>query len=71
MPVDAFKARVDEYVQRIAESEREAGSEQILLPGEREFRLADNRRQSGIPMPRSLMEKIETVGNDLGIASPW
>jgi LDH2 family malate/lactate/ureidoglycolate dehydrogenase len=71
MPVDTFKARVDDYVQLISQSEREAGSEQVLLPGEREFRLADERRQSGIPMPRSLMTAIKTIGNELGIEAPW
>ena len=71
MPVDAFKARVDDYVQLLSHSEREAGSEQVLLPGEREFRLADKRRQSGIPMPRQLMTEIETIGKELGIAARW
>ena len=71
MPVDAFKARVDEYIRIIRQSELEAGSSEVLLPGEREFRTAENRRRDGIPMPVTMLTQLEKIARDVGIALAW
>ena len=71
MPLDAFKARVDEYTRLVRASELEAGSAQVLMPGEREYRLADKRRREGIPMPVTMLARLETISKELGIAPVW
>ncbi|MBI5877425.1 MAG: Ldh family oxidoreductase [Chloroflexi bacterium] len=69
--VDDFKARVDDYTRMVRASELEAGSSQVLMPGEREFRLADQRRKDGIPMPVTMLAQLEKLAKDLGVAQPW
>lgn len=69
--VNAFKARVDSYIQLLKSSELEAGSTEVLLPGEREFRYADKRRKEGIPMPVTLLADLEKIAKGLNIPIVW
>lgn len=71
MPIEAFKARVDGYVRMVKQSELEEGSNEVLLPGEREFRLAEERRRTGIAMPVTLVAELEEIAKSLGIALMW
>ena len=69
--LENFKARVDDYTRMVRASELEAGSTQVLMPGEREFRLADQRRRDGIPMPVTMLARVETISKELGIPNAW
>jgi LDH2 family malate/lactate/ureidoglycolate dehydrogenase len=71
MPIEAFKVRVDTYVQMIKQSELEEGASEVLLPGEREFRLAQARRKTGIPMPTTILSELEQLAQSLGVAVRW
>ena len=41
------------------------------MPGEREFRLAQARRRTGIPMPTTVMGELEQLAKSLGVAVGW
>lgn len=69
--VDAFKARVDEYTRMVRASELEAGSHEVLMPGEREFRLAAVRRREGIPLPVTMLAQLEQTAKDVGVKIVW
>ena len=42
---------------------------QMFLPGEIEYRLAQQRRAEGVPLPRNLYAELVTLGAELGISS--
>ena len=71
MPVETFKARVDAYVRMIKQSKLEEGASEVLLPGEREFRLANERRKDGIPMPVTMLRELEDVAQSLEVEVRW
>lgn len=71
MPLAEFKQRVDAYTRMVRRSERSAGSQEILLPGEREFRRADKRRRDGIPMPVTMLAQLESVAHEVGVDIGW
>ncbi len=70
-PFAQFKARVDGFIRALKQSELEAGATQILMPGEREFRLERERRRSGMPLPAALLAELEQMAEDLGVAPTW
>lgn len=45
-----YRARMDELVSRAKACPRAEGFEEILMPGEREARLASSRRKNGVPV---------------------
>jgi LDH2 family malate/lactate/ureidoglycolate dehydrogenase len=49
MTIEEFKARMDYLYQRVVESERMAGVDQIYFPGEIEIITEEKRRKEGIP----------------------
>lgn len=49
---------------------RQAGVEEILLPGERGGRTEAERRKSGIPIPAKLWEELQEVAEALSIKMP-
>ncbi|MEK9745335.1 MAG: Ldh family oxidoreductase, partial [Candidatus Puniceispirillum sp.] len=57
----AFRDRMDILVQRVKAVPLADGFDEILMPGEKEARLADDRRQNGIPYAAAdlaLLEKL-------------
>jgi ureidoglycolate dehydrogenase (NAD+) len=49
---------------------RQAGFDEILLPGERGSRTAAARRKSGIPIPAKLWEELAAVAKADGVKMP-
>jgi L-2-hydroxycarboxylate dehydrogenase (NAD+) len=47
---DEYRARMDELVSRAKSSPLAQGFDEILMPGEREARLAESRRKQGVPI---------------------
>jgi LDH2 family malate/lactate/ureidoglycolate dehydrogenase len=62
-----FKAEVDRFIADIKSSAIRQGYEEILLPGEREFRIERERRKSGIPVDDKSWDRIEHTCMHLGI----
>lgn len=65
--VDAFKARVDKLVQELRSSERMPDVDRIWLPGEQsQQRRMDNMRD-GVPLPLTLVEKLDQFSAEHGM----
>lgn len=71
MPPDQFKARVDDFVREMKQAELEPGVTEMLLPGELEFRMAQEQRRSGIPLPMTVLLELEEIGEILNLSVPW
>lgn len=57
-----FKATMDSMICEIKNCKRAPGVEEILLPGEREFKNAAIRKETGIPLRKNILSDIEFIG---------
>jgi LDH2 family malate/lactate/ureidoglycolate dehydrogenase len=67
LEVSSFKQRMDAYIREMKASERAPGFDEILMPGEIEFRKERRQRAEGILLSRSVMDEVLAVARDLGI----
>ncbi len=67
VPVKEFKREVDEYVAEVKSSGVREGFDEVLLPGEREFRIMDQRKKEGLPVDETSWKKIVEKCDQLGI----
>jgi ureidoglycolate dehydrogenase (NAD+) len=68
--VGAFEDDVGALVEAIRALPPAAGVDEILLPGERGDRLAQERRTTGIPLPARIWDELVLVVRDLGVELP-
>jgi LDH2 family malate/lactate/ureidoglycolate dehydrogenase len=62
MPIDRFKARMDLYFDEIKAEPRAPGVKEILIPGELEHRMAQQRMKLGIVLPPQVEEELTQWG---------
>jgi LDH2 family malate/lactate/ureidoglycolate dehydrogenase len=63
----AFKANIDRMIEEIKSSRKAAGTEEIFLPGEIEFRIEEERKASGIPVGAETVAELREAGRSCGI----
>ncbi len=67
VPIGEFKEEVDRYVKEVKSSPVRKGFDDVLLPGEREFRTMKVRRKDGIPVDETSWRAITAKCRELGI----
>jgi uncharacterized oxidoreductase len=67
---DHFQSEVRQLVQYIKSCPRVAGCEEIILPGEPERKLAQQRQQSGIVLDSENWNALVKLGQQFGLQSP-
>lgn len=67
LDVAAFKERMDAYIVEMKSSELAPGFEEILMPGEIEFRREAKQWAEGIALGRSVVDEVLKTAADLGI----
>jgi LDH2 family malate/lactate/ureidoglycolate dehydrogenase len=65
--VDEFKARVDEMIRAIKDSDPAEGTKELFLPGEMEWNAKHARLERGIPMLTSIVDDLEQLAAGLGL----
>ncbi len=65
--LSAFKSRMDEYIRVMKASELSPGFEEILMPGEIEYRKENTQRSEGIKIEKSVIDDIVTSASGLGL----
>jgi LDH2 family malate/lactate/ureidoglycolate dehydrogenase len=68
MPHETFVERVDTLIDRIHASPPTPDSDEVRVPGERGFRLAEERERDGIPLPAAGVANLRRLGRELGVA---
>jgi LDH2 family malate/lactate/ureidoglycolate dehydrogenase len=66
-PVSAFKERMDTLIGQIRSSSLAPGADAIHLPGELEYRRAEERRRDGVPIEAGRFEALVALGAELGV----
>jgi LDH2 family malate/lactate/ureidoglycolate dehydrogenase len=61
-PVEAFKRQAAQFIERLKATPRAPGVDEILLPGEIEWRTKAIREREGIPLPKVTWERIKAAG---------
>jgi uncharacterized oxidoreductase len=67
VPVYEFKRRIDDLIQIVKSSKLRPGFEEILIPGEPEFRTEKKRLVEGIYIPEKTWEDIKNITKKLKI----
>jgi len=65
-PVE-FKSTMDDIIRRLRESNKAEGQERIYIHGEKEFELADERRERGIPLHPKVVDDLRLIAQETGV----
>ncbi|MHC4677686.1 MAG: Ldh family oxidoreductase [Planctomycetota bacterium] len=67
-PLDEFKQRIDELINKVHSAPKAKGVDRLYLPGEMEYLKEQERKRAGLPLPSAVYQDLLTLGNRLGIA---
>jgi LDH2 family malate/lactate/ureidoglycolate dehydrogenase len=70
LPVDMFKTLMDDYLADLRATEPAAGSEGVLVPGEREHHIEQERLDAGIPLDADVVEWLHATCLGKGVTPP-
>jgi LDH2 family malate/lactate/ureidoglycolate dehydrogenase len=66
-PLDQFRHMVDDLVEAIKAGRRAPDVEEILVPGEPEWRTRERRLREGLDLPDATWRRIVDTGKDVGV----
>ena len=64
---EEFKKNVDAYIEGIKGSAKGSGTEEILVPGEPEYRIEQKFLKEGIPLAPNTVKELTSLGQSQGI----
>lgn len=67
IPIASFKERMDQYIAEIKAEPKAPGIKEILVPGEIEQRLTEERMRDGIRLPYKVAEELHEIGRKYGV----
>ena len=67
VPIQEFKNRVDQLVQKIHSAPRAPDVDRIYLPGEIEHLSERKRKAEGIPLPNAVFQDLLEIGKELNV----
>jgi LDH2 family malate/lactate/ureidoglycolate dehydrogenase len=67
MPVDAFKARMDQFIQEIRSQPRMPGVDRIFMPGEIEQETAEQTARTGVAVPEVGWRELDALARSLKV----
>ena len=68
--VDAYREHVDKLIEGIKGLPKADGCDEVLVPGELEDRVREQRMQDGVPLPEGTVSNLRGVAAKLGVALP-
>jgi LDH2 family malate/lactate/ureidoglycolate dehydrogenase len=68
LPPEVFGERVDQLIAGLKQTPNAAGHEAVLIPGERRVREAEQRTTQGVPLAAPIVEQLNTIAAELGVA---
>jgi L-2-hydroxycarboxylate dehydrogenase (NAD+) len=67
-PADEFNNQMDLWIKRFKESERVDPNQEVLIPGEPEFRLKRQREKEGIPLHASVVSDLQSLAEKFALS---
>ena len=67
MPIGQFKAKIDDLIRSVKQSQPAEGFTEILLPGERAQREAERRRRDGISVRDEEWGNVVAIAKEHGV----
>ena len=64
---DDYRARIDTLIERVRAAPRAGGHAEVLLPGEPEDRIEEERRKRGIPYATSEVAALQDEAKKAGV----
>jgi LDH2 family malate/lactate/ureidoglycolate dehydrogenase len=71
MPLDEFKARMDDFIRQIKSAKLRPGFDEILVPGEIDFRREKDYRQNGARLDSVIFDELAALAQTLKIDFPF
>jgi LDH2 family malate/lactate/ureidoglycolate dehydrogenase len=68
MPINVFKARMEQLIAEIHATEKMQGVERVYVPGEIEYLKREDYLKNGIPFPPATIARLEEFGREIGIS---
>ena len=68
--VEGYKANVDTVIEGLRALPPADGFDQVMVPGEPEDRMEEERRRDGIPLPGGTVANLQEVASNLGVELP-
>ena len=65
MPMELFKARMDELIDQIHNSAKLPGVSRIYVAGEIEYDMQSSRERDGVPIEESVLDELSKVERQL------
>lgn len=66
-PAEEFKSHMDNWIGRFRQAKPTEGNEKVLIPGDPERELEAERRISGIPLLKPVVEDLRSLGDRFGV----
>ncbi|MBL7969615.1 MAG: Ldh family oxidoreductase, partial [Prolixibacteraceae bacterium] len=66
-PAQEFKENMDNWIQTFRNAEPSEGQEKVLIPGDPERELTEERLKNGIPLHEQVVEDLRKLGESFGI----
>ncbi|HEY8476249.1 MAG TPA: Ldh family oxidoreductase, partial [Chloroflexota bacterium] len=70
VPLDVFRARLDQMVREVRACERADGVERIAVPGEIEAETQARREREGVPLPTWMTADLVALGEEVRLPFP-
>jgi LDH2 family malate/lactate/ureidoglycolate dehydrogenase len=67
MPLPLFRQQMDLYIRQVKAVPKAEGVAEILIPGEFEARLKQERERTGIPLATPIVRELTALGNAYGV----
>lgn len=70
MPLDRFRAAMDEYLRALKDTPPAPGQERVLVAGQREHEATQRHQQDGLPLPSAAVAWLEQSADRFGVHAP-
>jgi len=69
-PAQEFKAHMDKWIGRFRSATPVQGQEKVLIPGDPERAMQQERTTNGVPLLPQVVESLQGIGQNLGVEMP-
>ena len=69
-PAEDFKHHMDNWIERFRSAKTAEGFEKVIIPGDPEREMEEERRESGIPLLDAVVDDLQTLAEKLSVTFP-